>query len=123
MPRAPYRDVFERIRSNTPGMRAVAVVGLDGAVVGQLVSDPTLNLESLSAEYATLFRIAWRTSEDTGAGEVFEFVLVADKSTIIAQKISSESYLILIIDAAAQLGRARYELKKGAWTLQMKLPA
>jgi len=92
------------------------LVGPHG-VVDYVADDRGLNLEPIAEEYATLLRIARSASEDSGAGNLVENVLVSEQSVMIARSISPDHYLILLSQARDQIGRARYELKQAAWDL------
>ena len=92
------------------------LVGPHG-VVEHVADDPTLNLETIAEEYATLLRIAERALEDSGAGGLVEKILVSEQSVVIARSVSPDHYLILLCGAQDQIGRARYELKIAAWEI------
>ena len=91
--------------------------GPDG-VVDYVQPDSSLDIEAIAAECETLLRIAGRTSEDTGAGNLIEYVVVSDKSIMISRNVSSEYFLILLSRAQEQVGRGRYELKLAAREIQ-----
>ena len=80
--------------------------------------DSGLDIEAIAAECGTLLRIAERTSEDTGAGNLIEYIVVSDKSIMIFRNVSSEYYLILLSRTQEQVGRGRYELKLAAREIQ-----
>lgn len=114
-----YRDVLQRLRQKVSNTRAIVVVGPDG-VLDHILVDPALDLDTIAGEYATLLRIAGRASEDTGAGNLVEHILVSEKSIMIARSLSAEHFLILLSGTQDQLGRARYELKQAAWELNCR---
>jgi predicted regulator of Ras-like GTPase activity (Roadblock/LC7/MglB family) len=113
---ARFRDALENLEKNVTEIQAVILVGPDG-VVDHVLHDPTLNLETISAEYATLLHIARSASEDSGAGNLVENILVSEKSVMIARSVSPNHYLILLSRAQDQIGRARFQLKQAAWEL------
>src|SRR5207237_7362475 len=110
---ARFREVLERLRKGVADIQAVILVGPDG-VVDYVLDDPSLNIETIAAEYATLLRIARSASEDSGAGNLVENILVSEKSIMIARSLSPDHFLILLSRAQDQIGRARYELKLAA---------
>ena len=111
-----FRKVLEKLRKNVAGFQAVILVGPEG-VVEQLVEDSKLDLETIVGEYTTLLRIARSASEDSGAGDLVENIVVSKRSIMIARSIASEQYLILLSTSQDQIGRARYELKQAAWEI------
>jgi len=89
------------------------LVGPQG-VVDHVLDDPALSLETIAGEYATLLRIARSASQDSGAGNLVENVLVSENSVMIARSIFEDHYLILLSRSSDQIGRARFELKQAA---------
>lgn len=113
------REVLDKLRKNVVDIQAIVLLGPDG-VMDHVGVDPSLNLETLAVEYGTLLRIAGRASEDTGAGNLIEYIVVSEKSVMIARTVSPEHFLILVFRSQDQIGRARYELKQAAWEIQGK---
>jgi predicted regulator of Ras-like GTPase activity (Roadblock/LC7/MglB family) len=114
---ARFREALEKLRKRVAGIQAVILVGPEG-VIDYVLDDRALNIETIAAEYATLLHIARSASEDSGAGDLVENILVSQKSIMIARSISPDHYLILLSHAQDQIGRTRYELKQAAWELQ-----
>ena len=114
-----YRDVLENLPGKVPGILAVILAGAHEVIESVLV-DASLDLDTIAAEYATLLRIAGRTSEDIGAGNLVEQIVVSEKSIIVARNVSPEEFLILICRTQDQIGRARYELRQAAWEIQRR---
>jgi predicted regulator of Ras-like GTPase activity (Roadblock/LC7/MglB family) len=94
----------------------MVLVGPEG-VVDHVLDDPALNLETIAGEYATLLRIARRSSLDSGAGNLVENILISENSVMIARRIADDHYLIVLSRSRDQIGRARYELKQAAWEI------
>ena len=110
------RELVDKLRKNVADVQAVMLLGPDG-VMDHVRIDPSLSIETLAVEYGTLLRIAGRASEDTGAGNLIEHIVVSEKSTMIARTVSPEHFLILVTSSQDQIGRARYELKQAAWEI------
>ena len=105
-----------KLRRVVSQVQAIVLVGPQG-VVDHVLDDPALHLETIVGEYATLLRIARSASQDSGAGNLVENVLVSDNSIMIARSIPPDHYLILLSRSRDQIGRARYELKQAAWEI------
>ncbi len=114
-----FRDILDTLRKKVSNTQAVILAGPD-EVVDCLLVDPALDLDTIAAEYATLLRIAGRTLEDTGSGNLVEQIVVSDKSIMIARSVSPEEYLILLCRTQDQIGRARYELRHAAREIQRR---
>ena len=110
---AKFRRAVVKLRRGVTQIQAVMLVGPHG-VVDHVLDDPSLNLETIAGEYATLLRVARSASEDSGAGNLVENVLVSERSVMIARTVPPDHYVILLFRSQEQIGRARYELKKAA---------
>ena len=115
-PQARFRKALDKLRRNVTDIQAVILVGPEG-VVDRVVEDATLDIETIVGEYITLLRIARSASEDSGAGNLVENIVISERSIMIARNISPEHYLILLSRSQDQIGRARYELKQAAWVI------
>jgi predicted regulator of Ras-like GTPase activity (Roadblock/LC7/MglB family) len=120
MPRSILEEVSESFQSKIPGFRAIAMVNLDGSITDHVSVDPGVDNEML-AEFATLVRIADRTSEDAASGELFETSWISDQSTILTRRISEQSFLIFVGEPLLLTGLARYLLRQAAWQLHAEL--
>ena len=98
-------------------IQALILVGPEG-VVDRIVQDATLDIETIAGEYITLLRIARSASEDSGAGNLVENIVVSERSIMVARSIAPDHYLILLSKSHDQIGRARYELKQAAWEIR-----
>ena len=111
-----FRQVVSKLRRGITEIQAVILVGPHG-VVDHVLDDRSLHLETITGEYATLLRIARSASQDSGAGNLVENILVSENSVMIARRVSEDHYLILLSRSQDQIGRARYELKQAAWEI------
>jgi predicted regulator of Ras-like GTPase activity (Roadblock/LC7/MglB family) len=114
-----FRDILDKLQKKVSNIQAVILAGPD-EVLDSLLVDPALDLDTIASEYATLLRIATRTSDDTGAGNLLEQIIVSDKSVMIARSVSPHEFLILLCRTQDQIGRARYELRHAAWEIQRR---
>jgi predicted regulator of Ras-like GTPase activity (Roadblock/LC7/MglB family) len=111
------RDVLESLRRNVEQVQAIILLGPNG-ILDYVRFDSALNVETIAGEFGTLLRIAGRTSQDSGAGNLVEHIVVSDDSSMIARVIFPGHFLILISGSSDGLGRARYELRQAAREIQ-----
>ena len=109
--------MLEKLRKNVAEIQALILVGPQG-VIEQIVEDSSLDLDTIVGEYTTLLRIARSASEDSGAGDLVENIVVSERSIMIARGVAPGQYLILLSRSQDQIGRARYELKQAAWEIR-----
>ena len=97
------------------------IVGPEGELVEHAAIDSKFEMESFAVEYAMLLRITRRASEDAGTGDVAEHIIVSDNAVIVARRLPSDHFAIVVSAAQEQLGRLRYELKRAVWKLDRLL--
>ena len=112
-----FYEVSETVREEVPGFRALALVSLDGGLTEHDIADQSLPPDILS-EFATLIRIAHHASEDTRNGELLETFWTADRSIVLARRVTADSFLILVGEPELRTGFARYVLRRAAWQLR-----
>ncbi|HEX5000257.1 MAG TPA: hypothetical protein VFY29_18695 [Terriglobia bacterium] len=105
--------VFAALRQRVPGAQALILVRADGTVVDQCVIDrPSFQTEGLAQEYLPLLHIARRASEDMGAGDVAEHIVVTDSLILAACRVGLKHFSIIVASSGEHLGRLRFELKR-----------
>jgi predicted regulator of Ras-like GTPase activity (Roadblock/LC7/MglB family) len=95
------------------GVRALVIVSLDGQIEDQLIVDQGVDAELL-AEYATLVRIAYHTSEDAGSGALLETTWSSEAGTVLSRHVDGERFLVLIGGPSLRTSLARYVLRQAA---------
>jgi predicted regulator of Ras-like GTPase activity (Roadblock/LC7/MglB family) len=106
-------EVFSTIRDKVEGLRAVAIVRLDGDVEALETVDPDFD-RGVLVEFAMLVRIALRTCEDAEGGGLSEMSWKLDRSIVLMSRVSSERFLILFGAGSVATGLARYTLRRAA---------
>jgi predicted regulator of Ras-like GTPase activity (Roadblock/LC7/MglB family) len=113
MTHSRFRDLLDRLRNKVPVAIAIVIIGPRG-VLDHLKDATFFDVDVFAAEYATLLRIARRTSDDAGTGGLVEHIVVSETSVTIARQIASDYFLLLVSKDREHLGRARYEVKQVA---------
>jgi predicted regulator of Ras-like GTPase activity (Roadblock/LC7/MglB family) len=113
-------EASDRLRRKVSGFRALAMVSLDGSITDHVSADASVDSEMLE-EFATLLRIAYRTSEDARAGELRETCWISDQCTVLTRRVSDDTFLIFVGAPQVLTGLARYVLKQAAWQLHIQL--
>ena len=103
-------DVLERVE----GCAAVIILGIDGIPIERQVADldPGLDIELIATEFTTLVRRSMRTASDTELGDLREMIFATDLMTFLLRPITADYFLLLALNPGANVGRARYELRK-----------
>jgi predicted regulator of Ras-like GTPase activity (Roadblock/LC7/MglB family) len=109
---ASVGQLFNSLRDKIPELRAAILITAAGRVEVHSSSDFSFDADSFAAEYATLFRIARRTAEDTSMGNALEQILISDKAILVARRVGSDDVAVFVCGADQHLGRLRYEIRR-----------
>jgi predicted regulator of Ras-like GTPase activity (Roadblock/LC7/MglB family) len=105
-------QLFNSLRDKIPELKAAILIGASGEFAVQSTSDFRFNAETFAAEYATLYRIARRTAEDTSMGDPLEQILISDKAILVARRFRADDVAVFVCGADQHLGRLRYEIRR-----------
>jgi predicted regulator of Ras-like GTPase activity (Roadblock/LC7/MglB family) len=112
---AALQDVISKI----DGAVGALIMGLDGISVARAVNDPSpLDVDVVAAEYTSVLRNAMRNAADVPVGALREIALVTDRFAFLLKPITSEYFLVLVLESFDGLGRARFELRKTQLALE-----
>ena len=112
------RDLLARTAAGAPGVKAISLLGFDGIAVETLVAgagdgapEDTVVWE---LELADLMKAARRVTHRLGWAPASDIVLEAGDLTLLARPVSADYFLMLVLDSAANVTRAGYELRQAA---------
>lgn len=98
----------------------MSLLGLDGIPI-DAINPAGLPLESISAEFASFFKGLKLSNTELQTGEVQQFSVVTDRYVTFLSAVTSEYFLLVILSAGGNYGRARFELSKAKSMLQDEL--
>jgi predicted regulator of Ras-like GTPase activity (Roadblock/LC7/MglB family) len=109
-----FTDTLDTMTRRIEGCAAVVLLGLDGIPIERRTFDidPSLDIELVATEFATLVRRGQSTAADTALGDLNEIVLATDRMSFVIRPITSEYFVVLALNPGANMGRARFELRK-----------
>lgn len=114
-----FDETLKSIVANTDGAVGALIMGLDGISVARAdASDSSIDIDVIAAEYTTLLRKSMRNTEDAALGSLRELVVAAEKFAFLIKPITTEYFLVLVLEAHGGLGRARFELRKAQLALE-----
>lgn len=115
-----FAETLAGIASRIEGCAAVLILGIDGIPIESHVHemDPTLDLDSVAAEFTTLVKRGARTASDTELGEMREMVVTTDLMSFLLRPITPDYFLLLALNPGGNVGRARFELRKAQLAME-----
>ena len=115
-----FDETLKTIVARTQGAVGAVIMGLDGISVARADAPDGLeiDIDVVAAEYTALLRKSVRTTEDAALGSLRELVVTSDRLAFLITPITSEYFLLLVLEPRYGLGRARFELRKAQLILE-----
>lgn len=113
-----FADLLQQMIERTDGAEAAVIAGFDGMLVERAGKPQTLDLELLSAEYASLLSRSLKSTSDTGLGNLREMMVQAEGAVLLIKILSPEYFLLLLLASQGNAGRARFEMRKAQLILE-----
>jgi predicted regulator of Ras-like GTPase activity (Roadblock/LC7/MglB family) len=112
-----FSELLDRIIRNLDGIVGAAVMGMDGISIEGRMLDPSLNVESVAAEYTSVLRSSSSTSQNVGLGQLEELVVSTDQRVVVIRMITPEYFIFVLLQNRGNMGRVRFELKRAKYVL------
>ena len=116
-----FVESLRRVTNNLKDSKGIALVGMDGIVVEEHKKDPTLDLQTLGAEYSGMMREVQRTNSALQIGDVKEVSVLTDKVIVISRQISKEYFLVLVVESEGNFGKGRFLIRREIASLEREL--
>jgi predicted regulator of Ras-like GTPase activity (Roadblock/LC7/MglB family) len=114
-----FSDVLAEATHSVEGAIAIGLVGIDGMGVETYTSDShEFDVERAEVELAGLMGNISRTAKTLEAGKIKDIFVEADSQSYLLSIVDPNYFLLVALEPGANLGRARYEIKKVVQKLQ-----
>jgi predicted regulator of Ras-like GTPase activity (Roadblock/LC7/MglB family) len=113
-----FAVTLKDIANKLDDLECIMLVGTDGLPIEKVVRKETLNVELLVAEFTTILRNTAQTATEVEAGGLDELILITERVVVLLKAITTEYFLMIILGEGANIGRARFELKKAKYILE-----
>ncbi len=114
-------EALEDLSRRVPGFLAAAVVGMDGVAIAERPAAGAPSLDVLSASHTTLLKSALAAQAESGGGRPTELILLSERHQLVARLLGRDYFLLLVLNADAHLGRARFETRRAGSLLEVEL--
>ncbi|MCI0414825.1 hypothetical protein L0222_18775 [bacterium] len=113
-----FLETLREIADRFQNMHCIFLMGMDGLPVEKVVRDETFNMDAVTAEFTTVVKVTAASTGEVNAGSVDEILILSDKMILLTKSITSQYFLLLVLPADGNMGRARFELKKAKYVLE-----
>lgn len=109
-----FRERLQQCIERTEGAVGALIMGMDGIAVEKVLlpEGEEANIDVAAAEFTSLLRNAQRAGNDTGLGQLREFVISFHEMNVIMRLFNRDYFAVLAIRSDGNLGRGRFELRK-----------
>lgn len=107
-----FAERLNQLSSRIEGAQALAIVAPDGMPVETVSTRDDLDLDALAAELMTQVRAMSQNHQDLAVGQVRHLTVATDRLIMMVSAVSDEYFLLLVLAAGSNAGRARFELRR-----------
>ena len=115
-----FRDVLAGLLERVEGAIAISLIGLDGIAIETLTARE-VPIDALGAEFGGFVKSIRHANTELDTGEVLQFALVTERYITFLSEVTSEYYILLVLQPDGNYGRARFELSKAKHLLRDEL--
>lgn len=117
----PFTDIITEMVEGVEGGLAAAVMGTDGLSVQKYSRRDGVDVEAVGVEYGKVVEEARHASELLEMGELEEITITTAEGFVLLRMASPEYYIAFVTDKDANLGKARYLLKRASVKAEKEL--
>ena len=108
-----FTEILTDAANNVEGALAVGLIGVDGIGVETVVTNGhELDIEATEVEMAGLVGSVNRIAQTLEAGAIKDLIVEAEKQSYLITLLDQDYFLVVTLGPQANLGRARFEVKR-----------
>ena len=107
-----FTERLQQVTDHLDGVLAISLVAKDGIPVESIIRDQDLDLELLAAELMSQVRAVSQDHRELSVGKVRLFSLTTESCILMIGALTDEYYLLVVLEAGSNFGRARFELRR-----------
>jgi predicted regulator of Ras-like GTPase activity (Roadblock/LC7/MglB family) len=115
-----FKQILNAVLDRVEGAVAISLIGLDGIAV-ESVNPRAVALDSMGAELGGFVKSIRTSSSDLDSGDVQQLTVVTDRYAMFLSAVTHEYFVLLVLDATGNYGRARFELTRARQPLRAEL--
>lgn len=116
-----FRETLLSFAERVEGLHGISLVGRDGIAIDSVVPSGDGLVEAVSAEWMGILASVDVAELGIEGQPIRQFVVETDKAIIVLSAVTSEYYLLIVLSASGNGGRARFEARKAAAALEKEL--
>lgn len=109
---------LEQVVTRVPEIRFVTLTDTDGIEVARKSVRTDEAAQSIANEYTTVLRTVVGMARDHGLGALRELQIGTEKTTALLVAVTTEYYLVALLEPDSITGRARFHLRMAGLELE-----
>ena len=109
-----FLEILKEMVDGVEGGVAATVMGMDGLAVQQYISAGEYDVETVGVEYGKVIDEIKNASTLLNLGEIEEIMVTTKGKDVLLRMLAPEYYIAFVVNHEANLGKARYFLRKAA---------
>lgn len=106
-----FTERLQLVKDRIAGSTTLSLVAKDGIPV-ESVGESVLDLETLAAELMSQVRAVSQNHQEISVGKVRQFSVTTDRFTLMVGSLTTDYFLMMVLQPGANYGRARFELRR-----------
>jgi predicted regulator of Ras-like GTPase activity (Roadblock/LC7/MglB family) len=116
-----FAETLEGIAKRVEGVRGVSLIGRDGIPLESLGGAGESALEPVATEITGILKHLMTEESGNESGDIQQFTIESGGSILVLVAVTSEYYLMVLLSRDGNSGRARFEARRAAASLEKEL--
>jgi predicted regulator of Ras-like GTPase activity (Roadblock/LC7/MglB family) len=116
-----FGETLEGIAKRVEGVKGVSLIGRDGITLESLKGAAELALEPVATEITGILKHLMTEESGNESGDIQQFLIESGSSILVLVAVTSEYYLMVLLSRDGNSGRARFEARRAAASLEKEL--
>lgn len=109
-----FLEIVRELVAGLPGGIAATIMGMDGLPIQQYAASGEYDVETVGVEYGKVIDEIKHASTLLNLGEVDEVMINTMGADVLLKMVTPEYYIAFVINKSANIGKARYLIRKAA---------
>ena len=106
-----FKSILSRIPERGGDVLGLALVSLDGIAIEKIHDDPSLNFDTMIAEFTDRMKKTIQASGEMGSGTARELVAFTDRAVVILRSVHEDYYILCAAPPDGHHGRVRHAIR------------
>ena len=116
-----FKQLLEDLLNHVDGAEAALVVDFDGLLIEQYSLSNDYHFEQLAADSSQLLKSSIAAAASLPDGSIKEIAIITNSLRVVFRILADSYFVALLLSESANLGKARFKLRKIQSDLEKEL--